>query len=238
MKKVFVPTRSGSDWQRLLAKPELHWKKGASAMTAAAAWEAAGNRLPPEITALFERTNDPLLTNQRLLAAIPEWEVELKGGTTSSHTDVLALCRNDKGLCVIGVEAKVLEDFGPLVGEKRKTPSQGQSDRLAYLHSLLQVDHFEDGIRYQLLHRTASALLTAREFHARAAVMLVQAFECPADRKRDFLAFTEVMAADRIADGIYLARRFDAPNLYLAWCDGDRRFREVEIAASREELIG
>jgi hypothetical protein len=33
MKRVFVPTQSGSDWQRLLAKPKLHWKKGRSAMT-------------------------------------------------------------------------------------------------------------------------------------------------------------------------------------------------------------
>ena len=37
MKRIFVPTRGGSDWQRLLAKPSLHWKMGASAMTAAAA---------------------------------------------------------------------------------------------------------------------------------------------------------------------------------------------------------
>jgi len=37
LKRIFIPTKTGSDWQSLLAKPELHWKKGASAMTAAAA---------------------------------------------------------------------------------------------------------------------------------------------------------------------------------------------------------
>jgi len=37
VKRVFVPTKSGSDWQRLLGKPELHWKMGRSAMSAAAA---------------------------------------------------------------------------------------------------------------------------------------------------------------------------------------------------------
>ena len=40
MKRIFVPTTDETDWQPLLAKPKLHWKKGASAMTAAAAWEA------------------------------------------------------------------------------------------------------------------------------------------------------------------------------------------------------
>src|SRR5258708_3112714 len=153
MNRIFVPTRSGSDWQRLLAKPKLHWKKGASAMTAAAAWEAADG-LPAEIRAALHSTGDRYLPHQELVLAIPEWEVPLKGGTTTSHTDVMAICRNDAGLCTIGVEAKVLEDFGPLVGEKRMAASAGQVDRLDYLQELLQANRFEDRIRYQLLHRT------------------------------------------------------------------------------------
>jgi hypothetical protein len=36
----------------------------------------------------------------------------LPGGQTNSYTDVLALARNDRGLCVLAVEAKVDEDFG------------------------------------------------------------------------------------------------------------------------------
>ena len=169
MKKIFVPTQGGNDWQRLLAKPELHWKPGASAMTAAACWEGAGGQLPAEIRRQLDASGDPRLTNLELLAAIPEWEVELPGGTTTSHTDVLAICRNATGLCVIGVEAKVLEDFGPLVGEKRKGASAGQLERLDYLHAQLGVERFDDAIRYQLLHRTVSALLTAEKFHAEVA---------------------------------------------------------------------
>jgi hypothetical protein len=38
MKRIFIPTRGGSDWQRLLAKPMYHWKKGKSAMTDAASF--------------------------------------------------------------------------------------------------------------------------------------------------------------------------------------------------------
>ena len=84
--------------------------------------------------------------------------------------------RNEVGLCVMAVEAKVNEDFGPLVGERRKEASQGQSDRLEYLRQLLGIPSLPDSIRYQLLHRTAAALLTARLFHAGTAVMLVQAW--------------------------------------------------------------
>ncbi len=91
MKRIFIPTKTGSDWQRLLAKSTLHWKKGKSAMTAAAAWENAGDSLPSEITLLFELSRDKDLVGLKLLAAIPEWEVALQGGDTASHTDVLAL---------------------------------------------------------------------------------------------------------------------------------------------------
>ena len=125
MKRIFVPTKNGSDWQRLLAKPELHWKKGASAMTAAAAWEDAGGELPQEIVASLDSSGEETLRDLKLLVAIPEWEVRLEGGETVSHTDILALARNDKGLCAIAVEAKVNEDFGPVLRAKRSEPSAG-----------------------------------------------------------------------------------------------------------------
>jgi hypothetical protein len=41
---------------------------------------------------------------------------------------------------------------------------------------MLHLEQIDDGLRYQLLHRTVSAILTARDFHAHAAVMLVQSF--------------------------------------------------------------
>ena len=86
MKRIFVPTKTGSDWQPLLAKPNLHWKKGRSAMTAAASWEAAGNEFPVEITAVLNDSGDSALLNLHLLAAIPEWEVELVGGERARPT--------------------------------------------------------------------------------------------------------------------------------------------------------
>jgi hypothetical protein len=227
MKRIFVPTRTGAEWQLLLAKPKLHWKKGASAMTLAAAWEAAAEVLPGEISRQLEATQEPLLRGQELVVALPEWQVPLPGGVTASSTDVLAICRNDRSLCVIAVEGKVLEHFGPLLGEKRAETSIGQSDRLAYLHSLLDVDLFDDSIRYQLVHRTASALLTARQFHASVAVMLVHAFDTPATQRGEFEYFRKALSAHEIAPLVYHAMQFQGPALFLVWCDGDPSFRNV-----------
>lgn len=232
MKRIFVPTRTGSDWRRLLAKPELHWKKGRSAMTTAAAWEATADSLPPEITNLLDSSNDPLLQKQALILALPEWQVALEGGETSSNTDVLAICRNDLALCAVAVEAKVMEDFGPLVGDKRKDASQGQVARLEYLQALLKVDRFEDSTRYQLLHRTASALITAREFHAECAVMLVHAFDCPPNRRGDFQAFADALGARAVSSSLFRVPSFDGPRLFLAWCNGNPKFRNVELPSA------
>jgi hypothetical protein len=232
MKRIFIPTKTGSDWQRLLAKPKLHWKKGASAMTTAAAWEAAGDALPKEIASTLHSSGDDALQGLRLLAAIPEWEVALEGGETASHTDILALARNDKGLCVIAVEAKVNEDFGPLLKDKRAEPSPGQAKRLGQLHKLLRVSEFDDLIRYQLLHRTASALITAQEFHAHAAVMLVQSFGDKPDLRADFDAFCRALGTKQLSSEVYVAPAFSSPRLYVAWCNGDPKHRNVELPSA------
>lgn len=110
-------------------------------MTAAAAREDAANCLPAAIGALLTGSTMPALGHLALLAAIPEWQVSLPGGTTNSATDILALClcRKEVGLCVIAVEAKVLEDFGLRVEEKRRSAIAGQLERLEHLHTLLKV---------------------------------------------------------------------------------------------------
>lgn len=137
--------------------------------------------------------------------------------------------RNEVGLCVMAVEAKVNEDFGPLVGERRKEASQGQSDRLEYLRQLLGIPSLPDSIRYQLLHRTAAALLTARLFHAGTAVMLVQAWGDKATVRGDFDRFCELLSARKIGAGVYSIPTAAAPTLFLAWCQGDPKFLQVEL---------
>ena len=128
--------------------------------------------------------------------AIPEWEVDLPGGTRPSQTDVLAITRNEFGLVILGVEAKVDETFGPTLGEKKVATSAGQFERISYLDLELGcATPLDDSIRYQLLHRTVSAILTARSFHADIAVMLVQSFSPNSRWREDFKAFAEAIRA-------------------------------------------
>jgi hypothetical protein len=228
MKRIFVPTRTGSDWQRLLAKPELHWKSGRSAMTAAACWDAAGDQLPEEIGKILTASGAADLKGLRLLAALPEWEVALPGGSRSSFTDVLALATNEVGLCTIAVEAKAGEDFGPTLSTRSLEASPGQQDRIAFLQELLGT-RFEGDIRYQMLHRTASAILTARDFHATSTVMLVHAWKSTSEQRADYEAFAKALNAEPCGPDVRVIARQSAPRLYLAWCDGDAKFLQASL---------
>ena len=199
-------------------------------MTTAACWEASGNQLPDEIIRALEQTHESRLVGLKLLAAFPEYEVDLPGGNTSSHTDVLALARNDEGLVVLAVEAKVDEPFGPSLGEKRADASSGVSERLAYLHHVLRLAvPLKDDIRYQLLHRTVSALQAANDFHAKTAIMLVHSFSPTGQWRQDFVSFCAAMAAKAISNDTYIAEQFDRPYLYLCWCKGDESFLNIEL---------
>ena len=224
MKRILVPTQSAHDWKRLLARPDQQWKAGASAMAAASSWESADG-FPPEVSAALE-SGPRELRDLELLMAIPEWKVPLPGGSAASQTDVLALGTNAGGLVVVAVEAKVDEPLGPTLGEKRADASAGQEERLRYLHTVLETQRpLPDSVRYQLLHRSASAVLTARRFHASAAVMLVQSFSPESRWFEDFAAFLAAMGASGTRGGVTAVPGLDAPRLYLGWCTGDQRHR-------------
>ena len=228
MKRILVPTQSPLDWKRLLAKPELHWKSGRSAMSAASSWESADG-LPPEIRAALN-SGPSELRGLDLVIAIPEWEVPLPGGATTSHTDVLAVATNASGLVIIAVEAKVDEAFGPTLGEKRAEASAGQQERLAYLHQVLGLSTpLADGIRYQLVHRLASAALTATRFHAPTAVMLVQSFSQDSRWFDDFEAFASAIGTAAAKGSVAKVPSVQSPVLYMGWCSGDQRHRAAVL---------
>ena len=230
MKRIFTPTISGSDWQRLLGKPELHWKSGRSAMSAAACWEENEPHLPREILAAVEASGDEALASLELLIAIPEWEVDLPGGDRPSQTDVLAITRNERGLVILGVEAKVDEPFGPTLGERKADASGGQLERIAYLESELGcTSAIDDSIRYQLLHRTVSALLTAQAFHAGTAVMLVQSFSPGSRWREDFEAFAAALNARAVTADLWEIELDQSPRLMIGWCKGAEEFLSVEL---------
>jgi len=82
---------------------------------------------------------------------------------------VFVLARRPEGLVAVAVEGKVDEAFGPTVAERKADSSRGVEERINAISECLGLSDVHGGIRYQLLHRTASAVLAARQFCAPAA---------------------------------------------------------------------
>lgn len=221
MPKIYFPSAGPDDWKRFLDKPELHWATGRSARTTAHAWEAAEGA-PPEVEAVLGRALGPV----RLLLAIPEHKTPLPGGSRDSQTDVFALFRTDAGLVAAAVEAKVEEPFGPLVSEWLAEASPGKTERLAHVCGRLGLDPSGVGdLHYQLLHRTAAAVIEAERFHASTAAMVVHSFSphrTGFDAFARFAARLGAPAAEPDRPAVVPAPG-GAP-LVLGWACGDPRF--------------
>jgi len=98
-----------------------------------------------------------------LLLALPEYLVPLPGGARPSQNDIFILARSDIDLVTIAMKGKVKEPLGPTVSEWLRNASPGKRVRLEFIQDLLELgDQSLDTIRYQLLHRTASALIEAK----------------------------------------------------------------------------
>ena len=129
MGTIAIPSSGPHEWQRVLAKPDLHWKPGASAMTLAACWEAARGEFPGEVQNVLDTSGFPDLAGARPLLIIPEFRVPLPGGDRASQTDVFVLAKGASGLVAVAVEGKVEEPFGPEIGEKVRDASASQVPR-------------------------------------------------------------------------------------------------------------
>ncbi|MEY8833647.1 hypothetical protein AB9K29_10925 [Phaeobacter italicus] len=183
MAKILVPTAGAHDWKQFLADPEKQWKRGYSAMAAALSWEAAKG-FPKEIGELLGE-------NAELLLAIPEHKVALPGGRRESQCDVFALARVQEETISVAVEAKVNEPFGPTVKEWMTDASDGKKERMRFICDLLGLAMPpENALRYQLLHRTAAAVIEAGRFKTDRAAMIVQSFSQSHQWLDDFQAFS------------------------------------------------
>lgn len=222
MSRIYVPSEGPDAWRSLLAKPELHWARGYSARSLAHCWEAADG-LPAEVAAVLE----PAFGPTELLFAIPEHKVALPGGRRESQCDVFALVRGKSELIACAVEGKVDEPFGPSLAEWLEEASPGKLERLRFIQGCLGLEGELDGaVRYQLLHRTAAAVVEAERFTAGAAAMVVHSFS-PEDRWRDdFERFLELFSdAKRTAEGQLLLP--GGKRLVLGWASGDQGFRAL-----------
>lgn len=219
MPHIYLPTTQPDQWAEFLAEPVKQWRKGYSARTLAHSWQSADG-FPAEVAGCLETSEQ--LRAAELLIALPEHQVALPGGSRPSQNDIWALAKVRNELVSIAVEGKVAEPFGPTVGEWHDAPSAGKSKRLAFLASELGLlEPAPNSVRYQLLHRTASALLEARRFGASHALMLVHSFSQQHQWFEDYAAFAKLLGADVQVGAVSSVGQRNGVNLHLAWVCGD-----------------
>lgn len=215
-KKIFIPTTNAESWKAFLAS-ETHWKDNYSAKSAAESWESVDG-LPIEIISAFNQHES--FKDSEMLLAIPEFKVPLPGGSRPSQNDLLVVTSNENGLTVITVEAKVNEDFGQTIKEWIKDASQGKEKRLEYLLKLLNFQSKEiDNLRYQLFHRLGSAIIMAKKFHAKKALMIIQSFQENDEKNhfKDYQNFISSFKIEPLKEKIQHISSVNGIDVYVLW---------------------
>lgn len=223
MTRIYLPSRGAQDWRVLLADPVKHWRAGFSAMTLASCWEAAKG-FPPEIAALFGGEDRP-----ELLVALPEHKVPLPGSHRGeSQGDVFALVRAGERTYAVTIEGKVDEPFDRRLDEWLVGASAGKIERLAFIADVLGLTQPLPGdVYYQLLHRSAAAVIEARRFKTDAAAMIVHSFSPTGRWYEEFERFAGLWGVSAVPDKLLPITTGRLP-LFIGWVAGDSRFLASE----------
>lgn len=216
MSRFFVSPDSPEGWKEGLASP-THWRAGYSAHSLAYAWHPHDG-FPPSVASALASSS---LGELEFVLGIPEYKVALPGGNTASQTDLFVLARTERGAKVaIAVEGKAEEAFGDDTVEGwRREASDGKKARLNHLLKVLEVQDDEriSLLRYQLFHRTASALMEAERLHADEALMIVHSFSPTQRWRSEFDAFVSLFEVEFDGDGIAFAGTRFGRRLHLGW---------------------
>ena len=221
MTRIYLPSIGPEDWRRFLGNPKKHWRTGYSAKTIAYCWEEAKG-LPSEIATLLKTIGE----DPRLLIGIPEHKVPLPGSIVGdSQNDLFALVRAGGKTVAVTIEGKVNEPFDQPMSKWLLNASQGKRDRLTSLCETLGLcQPLPDDLHYQLLHRTASAVLEARAFKTDAAAMIVHSFSPESLWFDSFTRFAALFGVTVEADKLVCVRPHGIPPLYNGWASGNPQY--------------
>lgn len=216
LKEVLVPEAI----KPFLAKP-YHWRSGYSACELARIWVDARG-IPTSVDRLLRAV--PEYAGLRFTRGLFECCVNLRTPGRDSQIDLLVEAECTSGKLTIAVEGKVGEPFGEYVRDLDETA--GIMKRTRHLCETLKIDpDHAHNIRYQLLHRTASAIFAAQERNATYSLMLVHAFR-PAERHRyqalrksfgDYASFCTRLGVDGREDSITAPIAVGGVQLRLGW---------------------
>jgi hypothetical protein len=195
--RFHVPVLEPEDVVRHLGKQERHWKQGRSAHALAYVWQGPG--FPPAVDQVLKTLS--VFKSAQLIDAFLERQTDLGTPGRPSQTDLLAIVGLNNGLSVIAVEGKAGESFGKHVRQWRDG-SPNKEKRLEGLCALLGLScDAVMPLRYQLLHRAASALLESKRYQAKNAVLLVHSFSDDQDGFQDFSTFLQALGFEKPKPG-------------------------------------
>ncbi len=224
MSKIFIPANKPEDWKMFLADPK-HWKTGYSAKSLAYCWQEADD-FPKCVRRVFQKSGIDIFKNIELLIAFPEYKVPLVGGLCSSQNDIFILAKGKDQLISIAVEGKVSENFGPTVAEWRlkKDEKSNKQQRLKFLLQELCLERIPKNIRYQLIHRSASAIIEAKKFNTKNALMLVHSFSQTYEHFEDYNQFLVLFGLSGGKDSLSGPVNINGIDLFSGWVKGDKIF--------------
>lgn len=198
-------------WEKAVGKGK--YKKHKSAYELSKAWTATAS-FPDSVKKAFTDSKVPALRGIRIIECIAEKATLLDTKAHPSMNDLMIYCNSKEGPLVITVEGKVCESFGPVVSKWKSDKSSAESSasrdrRLKYLASILELaKEIPNDLNYQLLHRTASAIIEARLAGASTAVVLVHAFgKSSESNKKAFKYFLGFLEGHRDGVGEYYGNK-------------------------------
>lgn len=213
--RLHLPMRAASDVIPHLGASH-HYQDGRSAKLTAEAWFSARG-VPEMVRLVLDQATR--LQGAELVDAFLERCTDLGDGRKPSQADILAVLGLSDELAIMALEGKVDEGFDKLVSEWIAKPSSGKSKRLSRLAGTLGVEESACApLRYQLLHRTASAIYEAHRYRSKVAIMMVHSFDSADAGIDDFRRFAKAIGvagadATRLAGPVMC----EGVELYLGW---------------------
>jgi hypothetical protein len=150
-------------------------------------------------------------------------------GGHPSQNDLFIIAKGSDGeLIAIMIEGKVSESFGPTLARWDYKSSKGKSLRYKFIKEQLGIsDDIPGEIRYQLLHRTVSAILEANRFNARYAMMLVHSFSQEDLWFDDYQNFVHLFGVEAAKPGrMIFLREIQGIHVYSGWARGEPDYLE------------
>ena len=224
MSRIFVATCGIDSWRQRLASPDKQWRRFYSAFETAVSWEYASREehgIPESIRNLF-RVKD--YGKVKLIQAIAEHKVALPGGRACSQCDVWATINTNKGVLSLSVEAKAKESFGKetlcqwLAAGKSKRANNNRKLRWEYISQFLPKLKYFETLRYQILHRCASAIIEAIRLNLKHAAFVVQAFNAPDSSFDHYKSFCKAAGMEAIRNSLMMAQVGEI-SLGIGWAD-------------------